>query len=193
LKYTVPFGAERSLEIQAVSVRNDELLSAPTTHRIFIHKAVARPVAVKFPYQKYTGGGKFALTNGMLGTRSYDDGNWQGYERDDLDATIDLGDLTTVSRVTAHFLQDHHSWIFGPTVVQFEVSEDGKRFSSVGRFEVPIPTTAQEVSILKISQEVPAAKARFIRVFAKNLGVCPAWHAGRGGKAWLFVDEIVVE
>jgi hexosaminidase len=193
LKYTAPFGAERSLEIQAVSVRDNELLSAPTKHHILIHKAIARPVTVKFPHGKYTGGGEFALTNGMLGTRSYDDGNWQGYEQDDLDATIDLGDLTTVSRVSAHFLQDHHSWIFGPTLVQFEVSEDGKKFSSVGRFEVPIPTTAQEVSILKISQEVPAAKARFIRVFAKNLGVCPAWHAGRGGKAWLFVDEIVVE
>jgi hexosaminidase len=193
LKYTAPFGAERSLEIQAVSVRDNELLSAPTKHHILIHKAIARPVTVKFPHGKYTGGGEFALTNGMLGTRSYDDGNWQGYEQDDLDATINLGDLTTVSRVSAHFLQDHHSWIFGPTLVQFEVSEDGKKFSSVGRVEAPIPTTAQEVSILKISQEVPAAKARFIRVFAKNLGVCPAWHAGRGGKAWLFVDEIVVE
>jgi hexosaminidase len=193
LKYTGPFVAERSLEIQAVSVRNDQLLSAPTTHHITLHKAVARPVTAKFPYHKYTGGDAFALTNGMLGTKSYDDGNWQGYEQNDLDATIDLGNVTTVSRVTAHFLQDHHSWIFGPTVVQYEVSEDGKRFSSVGTFEVPIPTAAQEVSILKISQELPAVKARFIRVFAKNLGVCPAWHAGRGGKAWLFVDEIIVE
>ena len=193
LNYTAPFGAERSLEIQAVSVRNDELLSAPTKHHILMHKAIARPVTLKFPYQKYTGGGASALTNGMLGTKSYDDGNWQGYEQNDLDATIDLGNVTTVSRVTTHFLQDHHSWIFGPTVVQYEVSEDGKKFSSVGKFDVPLPATAQEVSILKISQDVPAAKARFIRVFAKNLGVCPAWHAGRGGKAWLFVDEIIIE
>jgi hypothetical protein len=129
----------------------------------------------------------------MLGTRSYDDGNWQGYEQNDLDATIDLGSVSTISRVAAHFLQDHHSWIFGPTVVQYEVSEDGMRFFSVGKSEFPSATSAQEVSILKVSQEVPAAKARFIRVFAKNLGVCPAWHAGRGGKAWLFVDEIIVE
>jgi hexosaminidase len=83
--------------------------------------------------------------------------------------------------------------VFGPTVVQYEVSKDGTTFSSVGKFEVPIPMTAQEVLILKILQEVPAANARFIRVFAKNLGVCPAWHAGRGEKAWLFVDEIIVE
>jgi len=25
------------------------------------------------------------------------------------------------------------------------------------------------------------------------VGVCPEWHKGAGGKAWLFVDEIFVE
>ena len=193
LEYTGPFVAERSLELQAVSVRDGRPLGAPTTHHIYIHKAIARPVAVKLPYRKYTGGGAFALTDGMLGTKSYDDGNWQGYEQNDLDATIDLGGVTPLTKVTTHFLEDHHSWIFGPTVVQFEVSEDGKTFSSIGNCAVPVPAAAREVSILEISQNVPAVNARFIRVFAKNLGVCPAWHAGRGEKAWMFVDEIIVE
>jgi hypothetical protein len=191
--YNGPFVADRSLEIRAVSVRDGQLLSAPTTHRIFVHKAVARPVALRSLYQKYTGGGVFGLTNGMRGTKSYDDGNWQGYEQDDLDATVDLGEGTRISRVTVNFLQDHHSWIFGPTVVQYDVSEDGKAFATVGRFQLPIPTAAQEVSLLELSQPVPAVKARYVRVFAQNLGVCPPWHVGRGGKAWLFADEIVVE
>ena len=34
--------------------------------------------------------------------------------------------------------------------------------------------------------------ARFVRVRAKNIGVCPAWHPGNGGAAWIFVDEIQV-
>jgi hypothetical protein len=52
---------------------------------------------------------------------------------------------------------------------------------------------AQEASFLELSKPVPAVKARYVRVFARNLGVCPPWHLGRAGKAWLFVDEIVVE
>ena len=28
---------------------------------------------------------------------------------------------------------------------------------------------------------------------AQNVKVCPKWHKGAGGKAWLFVDEIVIE
>ncbi len=34
---------------------------------------------------------------------------------------------------------------------------------------------------------------RFIRVHAKNIKTCPQWHAGAGGKAWLFADEIMIQ
>jgi hypothetical protein len=37
------------------------------------------------------------------------------------------------------------------------------------------------------------ATARYVKIKAKNVGVCPAWHAGNGGKAWIFVDELGVE
>jgi hypothetical protein len=32
-----------------------------------------------------------------------------------------------------------------------------------------------------------------VKIHAMNRGVCPPWHLGAGGKAWLFADEIVVE
>jgi hexosaminidase len=37
------------------------------------------------------------------------------------------------------------------------------------------------------------ATARFVKVRAVNISVCPSWHKGAGGKAWVFVDEITVE
>jgi hexosaminidase len=190
--YAGPFVADKSLEIRAVSAREGKLLSAPTTHHVYVHKAVAKPIVLKNPYQKYTGGGPFALTNGICGTRSFDDGTWQGFEGNDLDATFDLGSVMPISRLTVHFLQDQHGWIFAPTDVQYDVSEDGKTFTNVGRFSSPAPATAPELSIVELAKPVDV-KARYVRVFARNLGICPAWHPGRGGKAWLFVDEIVVE
>ena len=33
---------------------------------------------------------------------------------------------------------------------------------------------------------------RFIKITAKNIKTCPDWHQGKGGKAWLFIDEICV-
>jgi len=34
---------------------------------------------------------------------------------------------------------------------------------------------------------------KFVRVTAKNIGKCPEWHIGAGGKAWIFSDELIVE
>jgi hexosaminidase len=34
--------------------------------------------------------------------------------------------------------------------------------------------------------------ARFVRVRARNVGICPSWHPGAGEKCWVFIDEIVV-
>ena len=36
-------------------------------------------------------------------------------------------------------------------------------------------------------------KGRYVKVLAKNRGVCPSWHPGAGGKAWIFADEISIE
>jgi hypothetical protein len=35
-------------------------------------------------------------------------------------------------------------------------------------------------------------ETHYIRIHAKNIAVCPEWHKGAGGKAWLFVDEIMI-
>ncbi|HEX7573742.1 MAG TPA: family 20 glycosylhydrolase, partial [Bacteroidota bacterium] len=72
--YRGPFVAGQSMEVRAASVRGGRLLGPATTHRVVVHKAIARPVALKYPCGKYTGGGAFALTDGVPGTKSYDDG-----------------------------------------------------------------------------------------------------------------------
>ena len=41
-----------------------------------------------------------------------------------------------------------------------------------------------------LSYEAPA---RYVKVLALGQITCPPWHAGAGGKAWLFCDEIIVE
>lgn len=39
----------------------------------------------------------------------------------------------------------------------------------------------------------PRQNARYIRVTAKNIGVCPKGHPGEGKPAWIFADEIMVQ
>jgi len=41
--------------------------------------------------------------------------------------------------------------------------------------------------------EFVESEGRYIKVMAENIGLCPHWHKGSGGKAWLFVDEIIIQ
>ena len=36
-------------------------------------------------------------------------------------------------------------------------------------------------------------QSQYLKIKVKNIGICPGGHLGAGGKAWLFVDEIVIE
>ena len=40
---------------------------------------------------------------------------------------------------------------------------------------------------------IPAVKARYVKVVATNIGTCPPWHKGQGNPAWMFADEIIVK
>mgnify|MGYP001581251471 FL=1 len=90
-------------------------------------------------------------------------------------------------------MNDPNVWIFFPTEVVFSVSDDGINFKQVAEIKNNIPITNQELMIKRFSTKVDNVKARYLKVFAKNIGVCPDWHKGAGGKAWIFADEVTVE
>ena len=192
-RYKEPIRLDTTGTIKAAAFIGDTRIGVVAEQRIFIHKAFYKPVTLVLPYRKYTGGGDFALTNGIRGSKSYDDGNWQGFEFDDLDAVIDLGTIESISRITVSFLQNTNSWIFFPTNIQYAISEDGNKYTIIGEYEIPLAGEHRDVSISEITLEPSQTRARYIRVYAKNAGLCPDWHIGKGGKTWVFVDEIVVE
>lgn len=60
----------------------------------------------------YKGGGDTGLLDGLRGGKSYMDGRWQGFCPNDLDATIDLGEVTAIHRVMANFMQIRTPQVF---------------------------------------------------------------------------------
>jgi hypothetical protein len=98
-----------------------------------------------------------------------------------------------IGRLSSGYLQDTRLWIFYPSSVEYLVSDDGTKFVSVGKFRREVASSQQETSIWECARELQNVKARYLKVLAKNIGVCPEWHPGKGGKAWIFVDEIVAE
>ena len=141
----------------------------------------------------YTAGGDLALIDGLRGSDDFRTGMWQGYHGVGLDAIVDLGAVQRISLVSTGFLQDQKSWIFHPEMVEYLISSDGESFASVAKWTPGIPPMEEGARIETLTSGTIAKRARYVRVVAQNIGVCPAWHPGAGEKAWIFVDEIVIE
>ncbi|MBK6995467.1 MAG: GH92 family glycosyl hydrolase [Lewinellaceae bacterium] len=142
---------------------------------------------------QYTAGGDDGLVDGVRGGSDFRTGGWQGFEGANLDMVIDLGKQQKINRVRANFLQDENSWIFFPTKLQVEISDDGKTFVPAGEALCDIPPSETGFLQKELSIELTGKKARYLRVVAVSLGQCPATHKGAGHACWVFADEIAVE
>lgn len=176
------------------AVWDGEAWGEPAVCRLVRHAGVGRePVSAPAFSPRYAAGGTTALIDGLRGSGNYRDGRWQGVERVDLELVHDLGKPRRLSRITGGFLQDANSWIFLPTSVEVDVSDDGVAYRPLGAATHDVSNKVQDKVQWDAAVEADGTPARFIRLTARNVGACPAWHPGAGGDAWIFCDEVIIE
>ena len=172
----------------------DEVLKvAVPGQRKFKHAAVGKPVRLAAPPHKvYSDGGPAALTDGLLPALANERHGCLGFEGTDCEATIDLKQSVPIQALGAHFLQDVAAGIYLPKQVEFAVSADGITFQPVTTSQHQIST--KETGPLTWTSRVEGLNlaGRYVRLRAHNIGQIPADHPAAGAKAWLFVDEVLV-
>jgi alpha-L-fucosidase len=145
------------------------------------------------PSAKYPGGGAPSLVDGVRASYDHDDGRWLGFEGDDVEALIHLQRAGPVRKVVIGSLQNQGYWVFLPRSVEVAVSEDGNTFLHVGSTNIGEPVEDTGIAVKDIEVSFPPVTARYVKIRVVSAGTCPPWHAGRGGKAWVFLDEVTVE
>lgn len=192
MPYTQPILVDSSIELKAVVVVNGRVMGLKAARQIFtFHKAMGCEVKYSFPVSDYyKGDGPNTLTDGIRGTAIIGK-NWHGFSGKDMVATIDMGSQKSIHKISAGFLQAYNRWIFLPSSVTIEVSNDGVNFTTVQAINNPISTSELQV-FYDFTSIFPSLNARYIFVSAKNTN-CPEGHPGAGKAAWIFADEIIVE
>ena len=191
--YTEPMRLQKTTTVKAVSMKDGMPPSSVVTAE-FTKIPGGRSIQLNTAYSsQYAAGGQMALIDRIRGSDDFRTGSWQGYQGVDIDAVVDLGKTIDIHRISTGFLQDQMSWIFMPTKVEYAISVDGETFTIVATLKNNVPPNQDEAVIQQFAEDSMNRKARYVRIRAKNRGVCPEWHRGAGGKAWLFVDEIVIE
>ena len=142
---------------------------------------------------QYAAGGELAVIDGVRGNANFATGAWQGYQGQDFVAVVDLGKVEDIRKVGAGFLQDVGSWIWMPRRVEFELSIDGRTFNPAATIDNEVADKEYGVIVRDFVETIPLRKARYVRVKAYNYGRIAEWHPGKGGEAWIFIDEIIVQ
>lgn len=192
--FTDPFEISANAYIKAALFVDGKMKEKASKMPVIFHHATGKPVKYLEPYSiRYPASGINSLTDGLRGTTNHRDGRWQGFLGSDVEVIIDLGKEVPVQSVSTTSLNNSRSWIFAPSIVEFSLSSNGKKWHSVYEKRNPLPEKAEGALIQPFSNAYPpGTKARYVKVKASSQGNCPDWHEGKGEKCWIFIDEVVV-
>jgi hypothetical protein len=192
-RYSGPFSISNSCTIRVIAYKNGK--PSKMVHGIF-NKLPHPDWTVKLTSEysrQYSAGGPDGIINGVRGDLNWRKGEWQGYQGQDFDVLIDMGQSKELSKVAAGFLQDTRAWILMPREVTFSVSEDNVNYKVVATVINTVAENDMKTQMKEFSSAVSRARARYVKVHATNYGNLPSWHLGAGSPAYIFIDEITVE
>lgn len=154
------------------------LLAASFTGNL-LHEAVGKAVSIATRPAANLDGGD--LTDGLLGAEDLACAEWLGFEKTDMEATIDLGGSTRIRTLAARFLQYAAAGILLPSRVDFAISRNGRDFEPVASITPERwPHDRYDTWIDMAVARGLDVRGRYVRVQAVNAG------------QFLFVDELLV-
>ena len=145
------------------------------------------------PSSKYPGKGAEALFDLKKGSLNFREAAWMGFEGQDMELTLEFSKAQKISKITTSILHDHASWIFAPFAVVIFSSKDGKKYENVGSEYFPVPLQEEKAALEFLEIKINSIQTKHLKILLKVVPAIPAWHAGKGNRAWLFVDEIIIE
>lgn len=190
--YRAPFEISDITTIKAWLSNKSGLPLKISERKVWYNDAFGiKPLMNSLYDHRYQANGNNSLTDGLRGDANSLISDWLGFLGEDADLIIDLGSVKDIQNVSIGLLHNPGNWIFIPAAVEIKLSEDGINYTDAGGNKPDIITPSEPGGILYSLINIQQ-KARYIHVKAKNIRNCPEGHPGEGNKAWLFVDEVLV-
>ncbi|TAE41595.1 MAG: beta-N-acetylhexosaminidase [Runella slithyformis] len=185
-EYFTPITLTKTTTVKAITSTG-----ATFEETFLIHRAKGKPYT-------YTGDAAEAgtpkkLTDGQLAQSPKQEEEWVNARGKDLEVTIDLGEVRAVTKVSAHFLKNVLYGYFPPTSVEISISKDGESFKDA--IAQPVNYAVEGPwEMLPVIADFKTARARYVRLKAKNAGKAPATLPNSGGgPTTIAIDEIIVD
>lgn len=188
-QYRKPLRIKKHLTIiKARSFAEGYAPSETITHQFFAKGHSIANIITSATNPTYAGRGVLTLTDNQSGGTNHTNAAWLGFDSDSVVIDLSLEKPTEISQVLLHVLNNQGAWIFLPRKVEvYQVDGNKPIWLTSQSFEI-IRETGTEAKAMLIN--FPTTKAKELRIIVMPLASLPDWHAGKGKKAWFFVDEI---
>jgi len=191
--YTTPIDLEKTEIIKAVAFK-DTFESNVSIVEFMKLNEIKSVQLLSTPSTKYPAGQNGLLLYDLNKTNNdFKHHSWIGYEKNDFEVIVDLGEIKSINKVSIRCLKNEHSWIFLPNQLTISTSTNGKEFETVAVIEKSEIEPLHTSMVSQVGKPLENIKSRYIKIRARNIGFCPPNHPGNGEKAWLFVDEVMIE
>ncbi len=133
------------------------------------------------------------LTDGSLGGNNFY-ANWLGFEGNDMEAVIDLGQDEKVSHMQTAFLKVINHIVFYPDQVEVSYSMDNKIFHRIASLNTEHPLQKEDkINDIEIFDfQFAPVNARYFKIQAHSMKTAPEWHHASGLPCWIFCDEVII-
>lgn len=165
--YTQPFVVSGITTIKAATFKNNVAMDSPAVYVADYDKAISKKVTYNNGgwSSSYPAQGAATLTNGIDGSLTYQDGQWQGFLHN-MDVTIDMDSVTSVNNLSIRFMQLIGPGVYMPDSVSVYLSDNNKDFTEAGTAVNDVSPANPKLLFKTFFINLKGNKARYIRVKA---------------------------
>jgi len=191
--YSQPFHINQSEIIKARAFKKNHSNSGVTKFDAKVITNINNLTSSVLPASAYSGRGLVSLVDQTRGSTDCRDGNWLGFQGEDVELNLVFEEEVNISTIELGILDDKNSWIFNPEEIKFSISNDENKYVDIGRLTYKNENKVTEPKIIKATKEFNNVLAKNLKLEINAVNQCPDWHNGAGEKAWLFIDEIIIK
>jgi hypothetical protein len=146
------------------------------------------------PSPDYKGRGEAGILSGVPASPSNHREAWLGFHGTDFSILIDLGKTLRIDSIVIGTLTNIALGIMPPLEVQVSAGSAPDSLRPFGALESIEKASAQTASPVRNQHRIRArgVSARYFQIDVRCTKTLPTWHPAAGQRAWLFIDNILV-
>ncbi|WP_435356820.1 FN3 associated domain-containing protein [Emticicia sp. SJ17W-69] len=190
--YDKPIVIDAYTKIKAIATKENWYASGKVEFSFF--KSNFSPdtaYLTNLPDPKYSGKGVTSLYDLKKGPNdNFSDKAWLGFRDKEFVALFEFKNAKPLKGLNISYLQKMDSFIMEPALVEVWAGTNKNDLKVIQKIVSKPPTKMEGRANLGIEIPINKNTYKVIKLVVKQIQKLPAWHPGKGQKAWFFVDEV---